>query len=140
MQVHAAVRQGNWAATTNAPFGDGYLDEVEALLRVAGAARAPDDDNMNWRELDALLLKRAVTVDTGGCTTVGDLKARCLDAALHTGLAAPLNTPWRPRGGGRRGPRPGPHHRRAGAGYRHRPRSANSSPPATILPSPRWPS
>ncbi|WP_237532707.1 MULTISPECIES: hypothetical protein [unclassified Streptomyces] len=51
---------------------------------------------MNWRELDALLLKRAVTVDTGGCTTVGDLKARCLDAALHTGLATPLGTPWRP--------------------------------------------
>ncbi|WP_331735625.1 hypothetical protein OG333_37150 (plasmid) [Streptomyces anulatus] len=92
MQVHAAVRQGNWTAS----LGDWYRDEVEALLRVAGAARAPDDDNTDWRELDALLLKRTVTVDTGGCTTVGDLKARCLDAALHTGLATPVNTAWAP--------------------------------------------
>ncbi|WP_405461875.1 hypothetical protein OG333_00325 [Streptomyces anulatus] len=92
MQVHAAVRHANW----NASFGDGYLDKVGALLRVAGAARAPDGDNTDWRELDALLLERAVTVDTDGCTTVGDLKARCLDAAVHTGLATPLNTAWPP--------------------------------------------
>ncbi|MEU4032386.1 hypothetical protein [Streptomyces anulatus] len=96
MQVHAAVRQGGWAATRDAPFGDGYLDEVEALLRVAGAARAPDDDNTDWRELGALLLKRAVTVGTDGCATVGDLKARCLDAALHHGLAWPVDTGWPP--------------------------------------------
>ncbi|MFJ9188566.1 hypothetical protein ACIRQO_36630 [Streptomyces anulatus] len=111
MQVHAAVREENWPVTRDASFedgyryevkdlfrvaGDGYRYEVEDLFRAAGAAREPDDDNTDWRELDALLLKRAVTVDTGGCTTVGDLKARCLDAALHTGLATPLNTAWPP--------------------------------------------
>ncbi|MCX4606599.1 hypothetical protein OG402_39920 [Streptomyces anulatus] len=95
MQVHAAVRQGDWTDTRHGSFGSRYLDEVEALLRVAGAAREPDDDNADWRKLDALLLKRAVTVDTDGCATVGDLKARCLDAALHTGLAMPVNDEWR---------------------------------------------
>ncbi|EHM25240.1 hypothetical protein OG402_40425 [Streptomyces anulatus] len=86
MQVYATVRHGTW----NASFEDGYRDEVGALLRLAGAARAPDADNTDWRELDALLRERAVTVDTEGCATVGDLKTRCLNAALHTDL----DTAW----------------------------------------------
>ncbi|MEV7114309.1 hypothetical protein [Streptomyces anulatus] len=90
--MHATVRHGTW----NASFGDGYRDEVGALLRLAGAARTPDADDTDWRELDALLLERAVTVDTDGCTTVGDLKTLCLDAALHAGLAPPVNTAWPP--------------------------------------------
>ncbi|MFF5707254.1 hypothetical protein ACFY7H_32920 [Streptomyces sp. NPDC012794] len=89
MQIHAAVRQGDWTVTRHGSFGSEYLDEVEALLRVAGPARAPDDDNADWRKLDALLLKRTVTVDTNGCATVGDLKTRCLEAAFHAGLARP---------------------------------------------------
>ncbi|WP_435598209.1 hypothetical protein [Streptomyces anulatus] len=86
MQVYATVRHGTW----NASFGDEYRDEVGALLRLAGAARAPDADNTDWRELDALLRERAVTVDTEDCATVGELKTRCLNAALHTDL----DTAW----------------------------------------------
>lgn len=89
MQIHVAVRQGSWLFTEDTPFGSGHLDEIETLLRVAGAARAPDDDNADWRELDALLLRRTVAVDTDGCATVGALTRRCLTAAFHAGLARP---------------------------------------------------